>query len=64
MSWGCGTTEVGRVFFEDDEDDVDIDDDGYDGVDCSDNDDRDDDDDAEMDEHCDDAGVKQQQQQN
>ncbi len=63
--WGCGTTEVGRVFFEDDEDNVDHDDDGYNGVDCSDDDDRNDndEDDAEMDKHCDNAGVKQQQQQ-
>jgi hypothetical protein len=52
----------GPSFFEDDKDDVDHDDHGHDGVDCSDNDDRDDDD-NEMDEHRDDAGVKQQQQQ-
>ncbi len=43
MSWGYGTTEVGRVFFgEGDEDDVDHDD-GHDGVDGSDGDCRDDD---------------------
>ncbi len=55
----------GLRFFEDDEDNVDHDNDGYNGVDCSNDDDRNDNnsDDAEMDKHCDNAGIKQQQQQ-